>query len=426
MAPSPETRKRPRLGRIGRTRLLIFLSVMGPGLITANSDNDAGGITTWSVAGAHYGYQLLWVLLLITPILAVTQEMGARMGVVTGKGLAALIRERFSLKITAFAMLAMLIANLGTTTAEFSGVGAAFSLAHVPPWACVPPVALGVWLLITRGSYKRVERVFLFLSALYVTYIVAGILAHPNWHTAAHNTVVPSITPTSIWILTVIAAIGTTITPWGQFFIQATIVDKRVSIKEYVYTKAEVYLGAVVTDGIDFFIVVACAATLYKHGILVNTAQDAAKALEPLAGRAAALLFGFGLLNVSILAAGILPLATAYAICEAFGFESGLDQKFADAPIFNGLLTFFVFVPAAVAVIPHLPLVKVMLLSQDVNGILLPIILIYVLKIVNDRSVMGDHVNGPVYNTLAWAFSVGLILLTVVLVASTLPLGLKL
>jgi NRAMP (natural resistance-associated macrophage protein)-like metal ion transporter len=426
MPSPPDTRRRPRLGRIGRTRLLIFLSVMGPGLITANSDNDAGGITTWSVVGAHYGYQLLWVLLLITPILAVTQEMGARMGVVTGKGLAALIRERFSLKITAFAMLAMLIANLGTTIAEFSGVGAAFSLAHIPPWVCVPPVALGVWLLITRGSYKRVERVFLFLSALYVTYIVAGILAHPDWHAAAHHAVVPSITPTSIWLLTVIAAIGTTITPWGQFFIQATIVDKKVSIKEYAYTKAEVFLGALLTDGIDFFIVIACAATLYKHGILVNSAQDAARALEPLAGRAAALLFGFGLLNVSILAAGILPLATAYAICEAFGFESGLDQKFADAPIFNGLLTFFVFVPAAVAVIPHLPLVKVMLLSQDVNGILLPIILIYVLKIVNDRSVMGEYVNGPIYNTLAWAFSVGLIVLTVVLVASTLPLGLKL
>src|SRR5271157_455759 len=423
MTPSPETRKRPRLGRIGRTRLLIFLAVMGPGLITANSDNDAGGITTWSVVGAHYGYQLLWVLLLITPILAVTQEMGARMGVVTGKGLAALIRERFSLKITAFAMLAMLIANLGTTIAEFSGVGAAFSLAHIPPWLCVPPVAVGVWMLITRGSYKRVERVFLFLSALYVTYIVAGFLAHPDWHAAARHTVVPSITPTSIWLLTVIAAIGTTITPWGQFFIQATVVDKKISIKDYVYTKAEVFLGAVMTDGIDFFIVVACAATLYKHGILVNTAQDAAKALEPLAGRAAAMLFGFGLLNVSILAAGILPLATAYAICEAFGFESGLDQKFSDAPIFNGLLTFFVFVPAAVAIIPHLPLVKVMLLSQDVNGILLPIILIYVLKIINDRSVMGDHVNGPVYNTVAWAFSAALIALTVVLVASTLPLG---
>ena len=426
MPASPPTRKRPRLGRIGRTRLLIFLSVMGPGLITANSDNDAGGITTWSVVGAHYGYQLLWVLLLITPILAVTQEMGARMGVVTGKGLAALIRERFSLKITAFAMLAMLIANLGTTIAEFSGVGAAFSLAHIPPWVCVPPVALGVWLLITRGSYKRVERVFLFLSALYVTYIVAGVLAHPDWHAAAHHAVVPSITPTSIWVLTVIAAIGTTITPWGQFFIQATIVDKKVSVRDYVYTKAEVFLGALLTDGIDFFIVVACAATLYKHGILVNSAQDAARALEPLAGRAAALLFGFGLLNVSVLAAGILPLATAYAICEAFGFESGLDHKFSDAPVFNGLLTFFVFVPAAVAVIPHLPLVKVMLFSQDVNGILLPIILVYVLKIINDRSVMGDYVNGPIYNTVAWAFSVGLILLTVVLVVSTLPLGIKL
>ncbi len=438
MAPSPDTRKRartpaptdarrrPRFGRIGRTRLLIFLAVMGPGLITANSDNDAGGITTWSVVGAHYGYQLLWVLLLITPILAVTQEMGARMGVVTGKGLAALIRERFSLKITALAMLAMLIANLGTTIAEFSGVGAAFSLAHVPPWVCVPPIALGVWLLITRGSYKRVERVFLFLSALYVTYIVAGFLAHPDWHAAAHNTVVPSVTTTSVWVLTVIAAIGTTITPWGQFFIQATIVDKKISIKDYLYTKTEVFLGAVVTDGVDFFIVIACAATLYKHGIMVNTAQDAARALEPLAGRAAALLFGFGLLNVSVLAAGILPLATAYAICEAFGFESGLDQKFSEAPIFNGLLTFFVFVPAAVAIIPHLPLVKVMLLSQDVNGILLPIILVYVLKIVNDRSVMGEHVNGPVYNTVAWAFSATLIALTVVLVAASLPLGLRL
>jgi len=420
-APADAPRRR-RLGRVGRTRLLIFLAVMGPGLITANSDNDAGGITTWSVVGAHYGYQLLWVLLLITPILAVTQEMGARMGVVTGKGLAALIRERFSLKITAFAMLAMLIANFGTTVAEFSGVGAAFSLAHVPPYACVPFVAFGVWLLVTRGSYKRVERVFLFLSALYVTYFVAGFLAHPDWGKAARHTVVPSVTPTSIWLLTVIAAIGTTITPWGQFFIQATIVDKRISIKEYAYTKAEVFLGAVATDLVDFFIVVACAATLYKHGILVNTAQDAAKALEPLAGRAAAFLFGFGLLNVSILAAGILPLATAYAICEAFGFESGLDQKFGDAPVFNGLLTFFIVVPAAVAIIPHLPLVKVMLLSQDVNGILLPIILIYVLKIINDRSVMGDHVNGRVYNGIAWAFSAVLIALTVVLVASTLPL----
>jgi NRAMP (natural resistance-associated macrophage protein)-like metal ion transporter len=426
MPATPEARKRPRLGRIGRTRLLIFLAVMGPGLIAAASDNDAGGITTWSVIGAKYGYSLLWLLLLITPILAVTQEMGARMGVVTGKGLAALIRERFSLKITAFAMLALLIANFGTTVAEFSGVAAAFGLAHVPPWVCVPPVAVGVWLLVTRGSYRRVERVFLVLTAIYAAYVLAGFLAHPDWHAAAHGTVVPAIHSDSAWLLIAIAAIGTTITPWGQFFIQAYVVDKKVAVKEYIYTKFEVYAGAVFTDAIDLFIVVACAATLYKHGIVVNTAQDAARALEPLAGRAAYFLFGFGLLNVSILGAAILPLTTAYAISEAFGFESGLDRSFADAPIFNGLLTFFIFVPAAVAVIPRLPLVKVILLSQDVNGILLPIILVYVLKIVNDRSVMGDYVNSRAYNVVAWAFAIALIALTVVLLASALPLGFRL
>ncbi len=424
MVRTPEKPGRGRLGRIGRSRLFVFLAIMGPGLITAASDNDAGGITTWSVAGAKYGYQLLWVLLLITPILAVTQEMGARMGVVTGKGLAALIRERFSLRITAFAMLAMLVANFGTTVAEFSGVAAAFSLARVPAWLAVPPVAVGVWLLVTRGSYRRVERVFLALTAVYVAYIIAGFLAHPQWGEAAHKTVVPSVTPTTAWLLTVIAAIGTTITPWGQFFIQATVADKRISIRDYVYTKTEVFLGAVFTDGIDFFIVVVCAATLFREGIVVNTAQDAARALRPLAGEAAALLFGFGLLNVSILAAGILPLATAYALSEAFGFESGLDKSFSEAPIFNGLLTFFIFVPAAVAIIPRLPLVKVMLLSQDVNGMLLPIILIYVLRIINDRSVMGAHVNGPVYNLVAWAFSIALIALTVMLLASSLPLPL--
>jgi NRAMP (natural resistance-associated macrophage protein)-like metal ion transporter len=422
MAQTPSTVGRSRLGRIGRSRLLVFLAIMGPGLITAASDNDAGGITTWSVVGARYGYSLLWVLLLITPILAVTQEMGARMGVVTGKGLAALIRERFSLRVTAFAMLALLVANFGTTVTEFSGIAAAFSLAHVPAWLVVPPIAVGVWLLVTRGSYRRVERVFLALTAVYVAYVVAGILAHPDWGHAARSTVVPSVSPTTVWLLTVIAAVGTTITPWGQFFIQATVADKKIAIRDYVYTKTEVFIGAVFTDAIDFFIVVACAATLFREGIVVQTAQDAARALEPLAGELAALLFGFGLLNVSILAAAILPLATAYAIAEAFGFESGLDRSFSEAPVFNGLVTFFIFVPAAVAMIPGLPLVKVILLAQDVNGILLPIILIYVLRVINDRAVMGEHVNGPVYNAVAWSFSVVLIVLTVILVASTLPL----
>ena len=405
-------------GRVGRSKFLIFFAILGPGLISAASDNDAGGITTWSVIGARYGYSMLWLLLLITPILAVTQEMGARMGAVTGKGLAALIREKFSLKVTAFAMLALLVANFGTTTAEFSGVAAAFSLAHVPPWAAVPPIAVGVWLLVTRGSYRRVERVFLALTAVYVAYFVAGFLAKPDWGAAVHGTFVPRAQMNSLWILTAIAAIGTTITPWGQFFIQAYIVDKRISITRYVYTKVEVYMGAIFTDAIDLFIVLACAATLYKQGIVVETAQDAARALAPLAGQAASFLFGFGLLNVSILGAAILPLTTAYAVCEAFGFESGLDRKFDEAPVFNGLLTAFIALPALVAIIPHLPLVKVMLLSQDVNGILLPIILIYVLKIINDPKVMGDHVNGRVYNTIAWGFSAALIGLSVTLVLS--------
>ena len=405
-------------GRVGRSKLLIFFAILGPGLISAAADNDAGGITTWSVIGARYGYSMLWLLLLITPILAVTQEMGARMGAVTGKGLAALIREKFSLKVTAFAMLALLVANFGTTTAEFSGVAAAFSLAHVPSWAAVPPVAFGVWLLVTRGNYRKVERVFLALTAVYVAYFVAGFLAKPDWGAAVHGTFVPQVQTNSLWILTAIAAVGTTITPWGQFFIQAYIVDKRVTITRYVYTKVEVYIGAVFTDAIDLFIVLACAATLYKEGIIVETASDAARALAPLAGQAASFLFGFGLLNVSILGAAILPLTTAYAVCEAFGFESGLDKKFDEAPAFNGLLTAFIALPALVAIIPNLPLVQVMLLSQDVNGILLPIILIYVLRIINDPKVMGEHVNGRIYNTIAWTFSAALIGLSVTLVLS--------
>ncbi len=418
MAQSPRRVGKGVLGRIGRSRLMIILALLGPGLISAASDNDAGGVTTWSVIGARYGYSMLWLLLLITPILAVTQEMGARMGAVTGKGLAALIREKFSLKMTAFAMIALLIANFGTTVAEFSGVAAAFGLAHIPAWLAVPPIAIGVWLLVTRGNYRKVERVFLVLTAIYVAYFIAGFLARPEWGAALHGTLVPKVQLNSLWILTAIAAIGTTITPWGQFFIQAYVVDKRIGIRDYVYTKWEVYGGAVFTDAVDLFIVLACAATLYKHGIVVETAQDAAKALRPLAGEAAALLFGFGLLNVSILGACILPLTTAYAVTEAFGLESGLDKKRGEAPAFNGLIAVFIFVPALVAIIPNLPLVQVIVLSQDVNGILLPIILIYVLKIINDRSVMGDHINGRIYNVIAWAFSIALIGLSVTLVAS--------
>ena len=397
---------------------MMVFAIVGPGLIAAASDNDAGGITTWSVIGSRWGYSLLWLLVLITPILAVTQEMGARMGAVTGKGLAALIREKFSLRVTAFAMLALLVANFGTTVAEFSGVAAAFSLAHVPAWLCVPPVTLGVWLLVTRASFRKVERVFPRPDGG-LRRLHRGRVPRPAGLGAAlHGSARPQATVSSVWLLTVVAAIGTTITPWGQFFIQAYVVDKRVSIRQYVTTRIEVFVGAVFTNTIDLFIVVACAATLWKSGIVVETAQQAARALEPVAGRAAELLFGFGLLNVSILGAAILPLTTAYAVCEAFGLESGLNKRFDEAPAFNGLLTAFLVVPALVAIIPELPLVKVMILSQDVNGILLPIILIYVLKMINDPHVMGDHVNGRAYNVVAWAFSVALIGLSVTLVLS--------
>jgi NRAMP (natural resistance-associated macrophage protein)-like metal ion transporter len=417
------TRLRDNLGgrvlrRVGRTRLLIILSMVGPGLIAANAGNDAGGITTWSVIGSRYGYSMIWILVLITPVLAIVQEMNARVGVVTGRGLAALIRENFSLKVTALAILATVVANFGTTVAEFSGVAAAGSLFGVPSYVGVPVVAVAVWLLVTRGSYRKVERVLLVLGFVLVTYVVSGILAGPNWSAAARGALVPHVQMNSLWLFTVVAAVGTTLTPWGQFFIQAAVVDKKISLRQYVYTKYEIYVGSVMMTTVDFFIVLACAGTLYKEGIVVESAQEAARALVPFLGSAAKYLFGLGLLSVSILAAGVLPLATAYVVCEAFGFESGLDSSFREAPVFNGIITFLMFVPAAVAVIPGLPLVSVILVAQSLNGILLPVILVFTLLIINNPRVMGEHVNGPVRNVIAWGFSGVLICLSVLLLLS--------
>lgn len=407
------------VGRIGRTRLLIFLSMLGPGLIAANAGNDAGGITTWSVIGSRYGYGMVWLLLLITPVLAIVQEMNARVGVVTGRGLAALIRENFSLRLTAFAILTTVVANFGTTVAEFSGIAAASGLFNVPAYAAVPVLAVAIWLVITHGSYRRVERVLLALGFVLVTYIGAGLMAGPDWNAAAHG-LVPRGRADSLWLFTIIAAVGTTLTPWGQFFIQAAVVDKSVSLRQYVYTKYEIYVGSVITTGIDFFILVACAATLFKQGIVIESAHEAAAALEPFLGAAARYLFGLGLLSVSVLAAGVLPLATAYVVCGALGFEAGLDSRFSEAPVFHGIITFLVFVPAAVAIIPGLPLVSVILTAQTLNGVLLPVILVLTLRIVNDPLVMGEHVNGPVRNVIAWSFTVALIAMSVVLVVSPL------
>lgn len=420
MARSPRAVGRRLVGRIGRNRLLIALSMVGPGLIAANAGNDAGGITTWSVIGSRYGYSLIWLLVVITPVLAIVQEMNARVGVVTGRGLAGLIRENFSLRLTALAILATVIANFGTTVAEFSGIAAAAGLFGVPSWIAVPVTAVAVWFLVTRGSYRKVERVLLALGFVLVTYVIAGIMAGPDWGAALEGAVTPAIEWDSLWLFTVIAAIGTTLTPWGQFFIQAAVVDKMVPWKQYVYTKYEIYVGSVMMTTIDFFIVVACAATLFPENIVVASAQDAATALQPFLGDAARYLFGIGLLSVSVLAAGVLPLATAYVVCEAFGFESGLDSSFREAPAFNGIITFLMFVPAAVAVIPGLPLVKVILVAQSLNGVLLPVILIFTLLLINNPRVMGEHVNGRVRNVIAWGFTGALVLMSVFLLLSPL------
>lgn len=418
MARFPRSVGRRLVRRIGRTRLFIILSMIGPGLIAANAGNDAGGITTWSVIGSRYGYSMLWLLVPLTLFLAVVQEMNARVGVVTGRGLAALIRENFSLKVTAFAILTTMAANFGTTVAEYSGVAAAGSLFGIPSWASVPVVAIAVWLLVTRGSYRKVERVLLALGFVLVAYIVSGVMAEPDWSAAGRGLVVPHVDLTSLWVFTAVAAVGTTLTPWGQFFIQAAIVDKKVPWRQYIYTKYEIYVGSVFMTTIDFFIVLACAATLYKEGIVIESAQDAARALEPFLGAAARLLFGIGLLSVSILAAGVLPLATAYVVCEAFGFESGLDSTFREAPVFNGIITFYMFVPALVAMIPGLPLVGVILVAQMLNGMLLPVILVFTLLMINNPRVMGEHTNGPVRNVVAWGFSIMLIALSVILLLS--------
>ncbi len=418
MTTGREKLRRRTFGRIGRTRLLIFLSVVGPGFIAANAGNDAGGITTWSVIGARYGYSLIWVLVLITPVLAVVQEMNARVGVVTGRGLAALIRENFSIKVTALAILTAVVANFGTTVAEFSGIAAAGSLFGVPPYVGVPVLSVLIWLLVTRGTYRKTERVLLGLGFVLVTYIAAGILAGPDWSAALHGATHPSFSSESLWLFTVIAAVGTTLTPWGQFFIQAAVVDKKVSLRQYVYTKYEIFAGSIFMTVIDFFIVLACAATLYDKGIVIESAEEAAMALEPLLGEIARYLFGLGLLAVSILAAGVLPLATAYVVCEAFGFESGLDTGFREAPVFNGIITFLIFVPALIASIPGLPLIRVIVSAQVLNGVLLPVILLFTLKLINDPAVMGEHANGRVSNAIAWTFTVALIGMSAVLLLS--------
>lgn len=403
-----------------RMRIMATLAVIGPGIITANADNDAGGISTYSIVGASYGYSLLWALIVITFSLAVTQEMGARTGMATGKGLAALIRERFGVKWTFFAMICTLVANLATTVAEFSGVAAAGELFGVPKWISVPVAAIVVWILVMRWSFRSVEKVFLALSAVYLAYPLSGFMVGAPWGEVIKQTGTPSFQMNAGYILVFIATVGTTITPWGQFFIQAYVVDKGIGPREYRTTRIDVLVGALITNIISFFIIVATATALFPQGIKVESAAEAALALEPIAGPMAHYLFAVGLMNASLLGAAILPLATAYTLCEAFGWESGVDRSWSEAPAFHSLYAFAVGFGALVALIPGLPLMPVMLLSQDVNGILLVVVLVFAIRIASDKRIMGKYANGPIGNTIAWGTALCLIILTLLLLAATL------
>jgi Mn2+/Fe2+ NRAMP family transporter len=403
--------------RILRRRLLIFLAILGPGMITSNVDNDAGGISVYTQAGAQFGYALLWSLIPMTIALYVTEEMCARMGVITGKGLSDLIREEFGFRPTFFLILAGLIVDMGNTTAEFAGVAASMQIFHISKYIAVPAAALIVWVLVLRGTYRQVEKIFLVACTFYITYIFSAFLAHPNWLQAAKSTVIPSFHFNAGYLLMLTALVGTTIAPWQFFYMQASFVEKRVGKRQYSQARADVIVGSVSCMIVVFFIIVCTAATLYVSGHRnITDAGQAAQALVPLAGRWAALLFAFGLLNASLFAASILPLSTAHVICEGMGFEAGIDRKFNDAPIFYSLYTGMLVVGAAVILIPHAPLYRILVLSQVANGVWLPIVLIFMLLLVNRKDLMGEHVNSPTFNIIAWLTTVAMIALTLVLV----------
>ena len=400
-----------------KTRILIFAAVVGPGFITANVDNDAGGITTYSQAGAQFGYLLLWTMIPTTIALIVVQEMASRMGAVTGKGLSDLIREEFGFRITFLMMLGLVITNFGNVLAEFAGIALSLELFNIPKYISVPACALVVWLMVVRGSYKSVEKIFLVASFIYVTYIVAGLIARPEWKQALLATVRPPALAEfshSAYLYMVIGVVGTTIAPWMQFYLQASIVEKGITPRQYGASRLDVISGCVFTDIVAWFIIVACAATLYAHGMFeIRNGADAAQALKPLAGNYAYILFAVGLFNASLFAASILPISTAYAVCEGLGLESGVDKKFREAPIFYWLYTLLIAGGAGVILIPNVPLVQITVLSQVVNGITLPFVLIFMLLLINKKDLMGKYTNSRLFNWVAWATTVVMVGLTV-------------
>lgn len=402
-------------------RMLLFFAVMGPGIITGNVDNDANGIATYSIAGASFGYRLLWTLFLSTIALAVVQEMVARMGAVTGKGLADLIRERFRVRLTVFVMAVLVVANWANTVGNFAGAAGAMEIFGVSRYAVVPAVGLLVWLLVVRGTYRVVERVFLAATLIYLTYIVSAILARPPWGEVLRATFTPTFAFDPAFLAMTIGVVGTTIAPWMQFYQQAAVVDKGIRVEEYGYARLDTYIGVVSTNLVAFFIVVACGATLFVHGVAVRDAKDAAVALAPLAGRYASGLFAVGLLNAAIFSVAIIPLSTAYAVCEAFGWEAGLDRSFREAPIFVGLFTGLIVASGLVILLPGIPLIPVMFVSQVFNGMLLPVVLIFLIILTNDRQIMGAFRNSAAFNVVSGITVLAMILLTVLLFVTTVP-----
>ena len=380
---------------------LIFLSIMGPGIITANVDNDAGGITTYSVAGAHFGYALIWSFIPIIVALVIIQEMCSRMAVVTGRGLADLIREEFGVRVTFYAMIVLIFSNLFNTISEFAGIAASAELFGVSKYVLVPLCAIFVWWLIVKGTYKSVEKVFLLACVFYLSYVFSGFLSKPDWGEVSQSSIKPVLQFNKAYLLMLIGVIGTTIAPWMQFYQQSSVVEKKIKLKNYKYSRLDVILGAFVVNIVAIFIVIVCANTLFKNGIRIETAKEAALALRPLAGNYCFYLFAFGLLNASVFSACILPLSTAYSVCEGMGWEVGVNRRFKEAPQFYTLYTAIIIIGASIILLPNVKLIPIMLISQATNGILLPFVLIFMLLLVNNKRLMGKYTNSIIYNILS-------------------------
>ncbi len=398
----------------------LFFMLMGPGIITSNVDNDAGGITTYSLAGAQFGLKLVWSLIPIMIALIVVQEMCSRMGVVTGKGLQDLIREKFGAKITFYLMIGMFLTNMGNVISEFAGVAAGMDIFGVSKYISVPISSLLVWAMVLKGSYKQVEKVFLVACVFYVSYIVTGVLVKPDWGEVLVNFVHPQMSMTAAETSMVIGLVGTTIAPWMQFYLQASIVEKGIRIEEYRFARWDVIIGSIAVHVVAFFIILVCAETLHESGIQIETAKDAALSLAPLAGRYCTYLFAFGLVNASLFSASILPLSTTYLICEGLGWETGIDKKFIDAPEFYGFYSLMIFLGAGIILLPGMPLIDIMYATQVINGVVLPVVLIFILLLVNDRKLMADQTNGPIFNAVAGVTTLVMIVLTVLLLARSL------